>query len=341
MKQYKRMTWDDRLKIEALFNAKHTYRFIAEQTGFTPAAIHYEVKRGLYDHLEYRTYKVVKRYSAMIAHEDATYQATSKGQDIKLGNRHDYAREVSSRIRNGESPDIIVATKRRRGEWTVSTPTLYRYIEQGYIPDITSSDLREKPRRKRKYTKTVRNRPPKGTSIEKRPDSVNDRSVFGHWELDSIMGKKEGKRQSFLALTERKTRQEILLRVNEKTAAATVTALDSIIAKYPPNTFKTLTVDNGSEFQDCCGMEHDKQGNKRLTVYYCHPYTSCERGSNERNNRILRRYFPKGQSLNKYTQADCDKAAQHLNSIPRKILGYHSSQELFDIEIEKLRVISE
>lgn len=342
MRQYKRMTWDDRVKIEALYNAGHTYRFIAEQTGFTPAAVHYEVKRGLYTHLDWKTYDYVKRYSAQIAHENATYQATSKGQQIKLGNRYDYAREVSTRIRNGESPDIIVAMKRKRGEWTVSTTTLYRYILSGYIPEVTAQSLREQPaRRKRTRPRTLRTHAPKGQSIEKRPREVCTRQTFGHWELDSIIGKSKGPKQSFLTLTERKTRYEIVIRVNEKTSAATVKALDRIIPKFPCGTFKTITVDNGAEFQDCYGMEHDTHGNKRLDVYYCHPYTSCERGTNERNNRMLRRYFPKGESLRSYTQKDCDRAAENLNNIPRKILDYCTASELFAMELEKLRATPE
>ena len=83
MRQYKRMTWDDRVKIEALYNAGHTYRFIAEQTGFTPAAVHYEVKRGLYTHLDWKTYDYVKRYSAQIAHD---FRA---GSEVKADNDHE------------------------------------------------------------------------------------------------------------------------------------------------------------------------------------------------------------------------------------------------------------
>lgn len=340
MKQYKRMTWEDRLRIEALYNAGHTYRFIAEQTGFTPAAIHYEVKHGIYMHLDFRTYDFVQRYSASIAHEKAVYQATSKGCPIKLGNRYDYAAEVSACILSGSSPDVFVASKRKKGEWTVSTPTLYRYIESGYIPNITSKDLPDFSQRKDKHGKISRVRAPKGLSIEKRPLIIDTRTTFGHWEMDSIVGKSSGKMQSFLVLTERKTRFEIIIRAKDKSSASTVHALNVIIPKFPQGTFQTITVDNGSEFQDCRGMEYDRNGVKRLTVYYCHPYTSCERGSNERNNRLLRRYFPKGQSLRKYTQKDCDMAAVCLNSLPRKILNYATAQELFDMELAALRNLS-
>lgn len=337
MRQYKRMTWDDRLRIEALYNAGHTYRFIADHTGFTPAAIHYEVKRGLYDHLDGDTYIFVKRYSAQIAHESAVYQASAKGQQIKLGKRYDYAREVADRIHRGESPDSIVGTKRKSGEWTVSTPTLYRYILCGFIPNVTARDLREQQtRRRRPYTRTLRSHAPKGKSIEKRPAEICTRQTFGHWELDSIIGKSKGQKESFLTLTERKTRYEIVLRVENKTSAATVKALDRIIPQFPHGVFKTITVDNGAEFQDCYGMEHDPQGNKRLDIYYCHPYTSCERGSNERNNRMLRRYFPKGESLQSYSQKDCDKAAEAINNTPRKILDYRTAAELFAEELKRL-----
>ena len=95
-------------------------------------------------------------------------------------------------------------------------------------------------------------------------------------------------------------------------------------------------MDNGSEFQDCHGMEHDKQGNKRLIVYYCHPFSSCERGSNERNNRIIRRFFPKGKSMAKVTQKDCDKAAALINAMPRKILNYQTAADLFNRQIANL-----
>ena len=153
----------------------------------------------------------------------------------------------------------------------------------------------------------------------------------------SVIGKAKGQKQSILTLTERKTRFEIIFRAASKTSAATVYALNKIIRQFPQGTFQTITVDNGSEFQDCYGMEHDKQGNKRLTVYYAHPYSSWERGTNERNNRIIRRYFPKGKSMNRLTQKDCDKVAASINAMPRKILDWCTAQELFERELANLQ----
>jgi len=139
-------------------------------------------------------------------------------------------------------------------------------------------------------------------------------------------------------LTERLTRYEIILRVSEKTKTATAKALRATIRRFPKGAFQTVTVDNGSEFQDSAGMEHDENGKKQLTVYYGHPFSSCERGSNERNNRVFRRFHPKGQSLARVTQRDCDYIADKMNDMPRKILGYATAKELFLEHLAKLQI---
>lgn len=335
-RKYRRITWTDRLKIEALYNARHSYRFIAAQVGFSPAAVYTEVKHGLYDHLDGKIWLYVKRYSATIAQEYADQQATSKGVPLKLGKRYDYADYVAAEILAGNSPDVIVSTLKKQGRWTVSTTTLYRYIDAGYIPGVVSADLQEKPyRRPRKKKIQPAARPPKGTSIERRPREVSSRQTFGHWEMDTVIGKAKGKKQAVLVLTERKTRYEIIVKLWDKSCRSVVRALDSTLSKYPPNTFQTITVDNGSEFQDCYGMEYDKKGNKRLQIYYCHPYSSSERGSNERANRIIRRFFPKGKSFAKYTSKDYQNVMDWMNNYPRKILDYSTPAELFQTELQK------
>lgn len=333
---YHRMTWTDRLIIEKLYNSGSSYRVIAKMTGFAVSSVYSEIQHGLYEHMGAETSRRPFRYSAQIAQDYSSFQATSKGPALKLDHNHNYAKHVADQIAKGYSPDQITGALRKYNRWTVSTPTLYRYIDKGYIPNVTNKNLREKTNRKRKYNAVKASRPPKGTSIERRPKSVSARSTFGHWELDSVIGKAEGTNESLLVLTERKTRYEHILKVPNKSSSATVQALNNLIPTLPFGTFQTITVDNGSEFQDCKGMEYDQRGNKRLTVYYCHPYCSCERGSNERNNRIIRRYLPKGKSLRHTTQEDCDRIAAAMNDMPRKILGYATARELFDKEIAAL-----
>lgn len=327
--KYRRMTYTDRLFIERLYNSGCSYRMIAGSVGFSVAAVYREVQRGLYDHLDWRTYETVRRYSATIAHEDAVYQASSKGEIIKLGKRFDYAQMVSRRIRNGDSPDSIVGDLRAKGEWTVSTPTLYRYIDRGYIPEISNSDLHFKSRRKPRRYRRISAYAPNGPSIEHRPEFINTRSAFGHWEMDLVVGK--GGSLSLLVLTERKTRYELISKLPDKTSCSAVSALRSVVSRFPSSTFQTITVDNGPEFKDYDSLKSCVQ-----EVYYCHPYCSSERGSNENANGIIRRFLPKGTDFSLVTQKDCDAIANRMNSMHRKILGYKTASELFAAELSCL-----
>lgn len=326
MNTYTRLTWTDRLTIEKLYNGGASYRAIGSRLHRSCGCIHYEVKRGLYEHLDSKTYTIVMRYSADIAQQDADYQATAKGQCIKLGKQYDYAANVASRIKSGESPDSIVGDMKNKGAWTVSTNTLYRYIDNGYIPNISNNDLIEKSKKKKhKFHTKKASRPPKGPSIEKRPAKIADRDIPGDWEQDTVIGKAEGKGEALLVLTERVTRMEIIEKLPEKTMLEVSKRVEQIISRYPAGTFRTITVDNGSENQDYGGMKKHVE-----EIYYCHPYSSWERGSNENQNRLIRRFFPKHESMKDKTQADADEAARFINHIHRKILGYRTSQELFD-----------
>ena len=231
--------------------------------------------------------------------------------------------KLGGRVVRGVS-DIVIED----ALWTVSTTTLYRYIDFGFIPNVTNRDLINKRCKKRSYHKVRAARPPKGASIEKRPQIVLDRSTFGHWEMDCVIGKAKGKGEALLVLTERLTRFEIIFKLSAKTALNVNTTVDSTLSKFPQGTFKSITVDNGSEFSAAYQLP--------IPVYYCHPYTSCERGSNENCNRLVRRFFPKGQSMAHRTQRDADAAAHAINAMHRKILGYRTAQECFEEQLAQL-----
>ena len=138
--------------------------------------------------------------------------------------------------------------------------------------------------------------------------------------MDSIVGQARGSGESCLVLTERLTRFQLIVHAPDKTSASTVSALRALSRHCAfPDLFKTITVDNGSEFQ-----AYDAMCSLGTEVYYCHPYTSCERGSNERNNRIIRRFKPKGKSLAKMTAHECRSISRWMNDYPRKVLGCRS-----------------
>lgn len=155
----------------------------------------------------------------------------------------------------------------------------------------------------------------------------------GHWEMDSVLGKK-GTKARLLVLSERVTRSEIIIKVQDGRAITVVRALDRLereLGDLFPVIFKSITCDNGSEFANWAGIERSvwKRKGQRTTVYFCHPYTACERGTNENINRMIRRHFPKGTDFGKVTAAEVKRVERWINTYPREILGFSSSADMF------------
>lgn len=122
--------------------------------------------------------------------------------------------------------------------------------------------------------------------------------------------------------------------IPDKTRESVVQALDRLERRYGKmfsTIFKTITVDNGGEFSDCEGMERSvfKSRGRRTKIYYCHPYCSSERGSNEKQNQMIRRKFPKGTNFDKVSQKEVKAVEQWLNNYPRKSLGWKSANDVF------------
>ena len=313
----KKITWIDRLYIEK-YQSILTKAQLAKDIGCCLKTVYNEFARGGYWHTD--TYAVDHwRYSADIAQHDYEYKQTAKGCPVKLGARWDFIQFIETEIIDHKtSPYTALQRWKKQSNWSISLTTLYRYIDSGlYFPHLTNKHLPEKVgSQKRDYNKVRAARPPRGTSIEKRPEEINARRSWGHWEMDTVIGKAEGKGQSALVLTERLTNYELIFKLKDKTMKSVVSTLSKLSRRCDfPNIFKSITVDNGAEFQDCKGMERLK-----TKVYYCHPYTSCERGRNERMNRMIRRFFPKGSDFSKIKQKDCTQVAAYLNNYERKSL---------------------
>ena len=180
-------------------------------------------------------------------------------------------------------------------------------------------------------------RAPAGESIEQRPEEIDEREEFGHWEGDTVYSGK-GKRKTtraLLTLTERKTRKEIIIAIPNRKVETVVKALDALERKLGARRFraifKSITFDNGTEFAAAEELERSCV-NKRLPrtkVYFCHPYSSWERGTNENTNGMIRRRFPKGTNFAAVTNAQIAQAENWINNYPRKILGYKSSEIVF------------
>ena len=342
MKGYKHLTAHDRNKMAKMRKEGATMRQIGAALHVSAATVCRELKRGTYTYLnadyievtEYIPERSQKRYEANLE---------AKGPGLKIGNHRDYAEKLEELIVDYDySPSAALHEIENHPEIygelgvRVCRQTLYSYVEKRIFARLTNKDLPFKGSRQKKKTKHIRRMKSaaKGDSIEKRPEEVNTRQEPGHWEMDLVVSCRGG-HKCLMALTERVTRQEIMRLIPDKSAASVVRAMNTLERKYGkmfPEVFKTITVDNGTEFSDCEGMETSvfKAGGQRTKMYYCHPYCSSERGSNEKQNQMIRRKFPKGTNFDKVSPKEVRVVEDWLNRYPRKILGWYSSADLFN-----------
>lgn len=164
-----------------------------------------------------------------------------------------------------------------------------------------------------------------GLSIEDRPAEVATRKEFGHFEIDTIVGKRDGQESVIMTLIERQSRFQIIRLIDSRDADSVAYAMHGVLAEYG-SIIKSITADNGPEFTTLSQVLASV-----APVYFTHPYTSSERGTNEVHNRMIRRYFPKGESLDAVSPADVAKTADKLNNMPRRQLNYRSPAECFAV----------
>lgn len=334
--KFHHLTFTQRLQLEALLKAKTPYKEIARVLEVHLSTIYREVKRGRFEYLNGVTWITEVRYSPDIADNKYRESLAAKGPDLKIGRDHDFAAYIEKRIfEDGLSPNAVLGEIRHKGmsfDTSISINTLYSYIRKNVFFRLSENNITSKPRKK----KSCRiSRPPRGTSIEYRPKEISDRNTFGHWEMDLVIGKQKTK-NVLLVFTERLTRYELIFRLPDRRSDSVVKQLNRLEKSYGSKfrkVFKSITVDNGSEFADSHGLEKSIFKGKRTSVYYCHPYCSSERGSNERMNREIRRKIPKGVDISEYTTEQIKNVQDWLNAYPRRIFGYASSSELFEKEI--------
>lgn len=335
-RHYKTLTFTNRLQIEAWLRVSTPVKDIARYLGVHISTVYRELKRGQYEHLN-SDYTTEWRYSPDIAEQHKQDNLRAKGADLKIGKDHALAAHIEKKIGEEKySPEAVLGEIKAKGlkfETSISRTTLYRYIDDGLFLTITNENLPVK-RNKGKYKK-VKPAPakaPRGESIEKRPEEIGERVTFGNWEMDCVEGKK-GTKATLLVLTERYTRWEIIRKMKDKTAASVVEELNRLEQDYGERfrrLFQTITVDNGTEFSDCAGMEQGVDGGKRTTVYYCHPYSSWERGSNENQNKMIRRHYPKGMSFEQIGEKDVQRVQDWLNNYPRAMFDYLTAADMFE-----------
>lgn len=326
---YTHLSEAERGQIQAMLKLKLKPIDIASAINRSPSTIYREIKRNSVDQMDtyLRVHKVYYASTAQILYEKARKNC---GCTYKLAAMPDVVRNIEELILTKKwSPDAAVGYLNRLGKCSITTKTIYTYIHIG-LSKVKPIDLHLKVRRKRAHKPPVIREDTRENSIANRPTEINDRNEFGHWEIDTIIGKKT-KGAVLLTLVERMTRQEIIRKLPDKTASAVVTAIDGLEQEYGdrfPEIFKSITSDNGTEFAFTSQMERSvRSESKRTKIYYA--YCSGERGSNENSNGLIRRFLPKGRPIDNINIETLQRIQEWINSLPRRILGYQTSHETF------------
>lgn len=157
-----------------------------------------------------------------------------------------------------------------------------------------------------------------------RPKYIDNRSEFGHWETDLIIGKQSNNFDNLLTFTERSTRMNFIVRVKSKNSMK----INSIIYKLIKENnliVKSITIDNGIEFEKIGLLAHWV----KCFVYFCEPYASYQRGSNENVNGLINRIWKKGTDFSLVTDNEINMIQNTINNMPRKMFNFSSSNEIY------------
>lgn len=318
-KAHHKLTAVEREQIAIFVHQNMKKREIARRLGRSDSTIREELRRNRFG--EY--------YVAVHAQAKAEKRVVSARHRHPLKNKSIY-KYVMKKLRCGWSPEQIAGRLKLQhpdnAYWHIHHETIYRFI---YAQDNKDKRLweylpRKQKKRKHKYGRTChRSRIPDRVSIHDRPEAVETRLEFGHWEGDSIEGK--GHRGGIHTEVERKSRFIMAALIPTLTATDTKHAARSLFAVLPPLAKKSTTLDNGKEF-----MQHSEFG---LSTYFADSYASWQRGTNENSNGLIRRYLPKKTDFSTIDQSELTAIIEEINNRPRKCLGYQTAREVFEKEL--------
>ena len=331
----KYFTERERYQLESLLKVGTPVKTIAIMLDKCKATIYNEIKRGSVTFLN-SDYTERIEYCADVGQRKAEYNATNKGRQLKIGNDYAFADFVTDLLKNKRYSPYAVLQHIKNSNHSFCTSvcknTLYNYIKMGLFEGVSMTSL-PMPRKTQNRHKIARSRVSLNNivcqSIEDRDKSIMDREDFGHWEMDTVVSGRGGK-GVLLVFTERMTRFEEVYKINSKSMQDVVSQLNKIERKIGyrrfKNRYKTITCDNGCEFLDAVGVSSSVISKKaRTKLYYCHPYSSYERGSNENANKLIRRWIPKGADISQYSDQFIGKMQDWINNYPRQLFNGLSS----------------
>lgn len=323
-KKYQRISLAEREEISRNLAQGMSVRRIARQLKRHASSVSREVRQRGMDPMTYR---------AITAHQQAYRRASHRRRrKYKLAKNHALRCYIVKKLKLRWSPEQIVNAMKKTypldESMRISEETIYSYLyvlPKGQLKKQLLSMLRQgRKRRRRKGQLCAQPKPLKEmVSIEDRPAHIENRDIPGHWEGDILLGKN---RQSSLGtLVERKTRFTVLVPLKNKRADTVRRAFEKEMNKLPHSLKKSLTYDQGREMAD---HQQFTQGTK-MKVYFAHPASPWERGTNENTNGLVRQFFPKGTDFNTLHWRSIKYVERLLNGRPRRVLQFQTPYEVY------------
>jgi IS30 family transposase len=306
---YRRITHEDRLLIKAYLDAGLNQSEIANKLGFHKSAICREIGRNSGK----RGYR--PKQAQRLAESRQQYRFIPRKLVPQMIER------IEEKLRLKWSPEQISNRFEHEGLPTVATETIYRHIysDRGKGGELWRHLRWSRRQRKRRFpSEERRGKIQNATPISERPKGANKRKKRGHWERDTMIGK--NRKTAILALVDRKTRFNRFARLNRRLAPGVTNKTIALLSGLP---CRSITNDRGQEFSD-----HERLARKlKVKVYFCDPYSSYQRGTNENRIGILRQYFPKKTDLSDLHWKTLKKVELEINNRPMKCLDWRTPYE--------------
>ena len=331
-KRGQHLRFNERGMIETLHKEGKSLREIGRSIGVSASTVWNELKRGTPSRTSLRGRPpVYKSERGQYVYESNRLNSHKK---YKILSCKAFEEWVTEQIRTRQwSFDTCVGYAKRKNlfdkDAMVSTKTLYNALKSKKL-FLTLFDMPDILKRIKNKKLSRENKRLNGRSIEERPPVGTE---FGHWEIDTVVGMKI-KGSCILTLIEKQTRYYITIRISGKTSKAVLEAMNELHKEYGERfcqVFKSITADNGTEFTNLSSIE--KWGTQ---VYFAHPYSSWERPQNERHNGLLRRFIPKGKSIEEYSDEEVLRYSDEINTLPRRCLQYKTPDELFEAKLDEI-----
>lgn len=324
MKNYKRLNLDEREEISRMLAQNYSLNQIARLLGRHVSTVSREVLSGSCNKYTYRAGKAQRR-------AERNFRKRKKNKR-KLNLNRKLKQYIHEKLKLKWSPTQIAKELEKDYpldmNMRIAPETIYTYLyvlPRGSLKKELLACLRQNRKRRHKQSRGVKmeRKIEDMLSIEERPKEVEDRIIPGHWEGDLIMGKNN--RSALGSLVERTTRTTILVPLKSKRADEVARAFAKETKKLPQQMKLTLTYDQGRE------MAEHKLFTKLtgIKVYFAHPRSPWERGTNENTNGLIRQFFPKGTDFHKVSRKKIKRVQHLLNGRPRKALGFQKPYEVF------------